>query len=263
MDEGQISSRLRADDDDSSASSASSGIGVDQLIAENIDRMQLMSDSELVADSEESDGGKSNGFSDVDEAGNNDDESHKLEHGESLGNIVTRWLDAYTRLQLDDDYTTDMVVEILRCAGDNRWTASSVDELCSSLAHRVLPLACKMAGHDLGSAEIDVTFPDSYDKAVGYLKQFIVSPTEVYFCEKINCDHMWTDYGKWKADKKCPSCDHHINYTNSKASTLRYFPLAETLRQIYLHPVLSQYMRSHNTYEPAPEGTYRSIWGAY
>jgi hypothetical protein len=156
----------------------------------------------------------------------------------------------------DDNHTADIVTAILELASRSNWTNCSVDNLLSVLAHKVLPLAFKMNGmeeHPL------LGFPDSYQRAISILKDFLVDPVEVHFCLGVECKQIWREKEIRKTARVCPECGLSV-LNGCGTSVLRYFPLKHMLRAIFAHPILSQYMACHAQHQPQ-EGCYRSIWG--
>lgn len=156
----------------------------------------------------------------------------------------------------ENNHTADIVTAILDIAVHSNWTNCSVDNLLSVLAHKVLPLAFKMNGME---EQPLLGFPDTYQRALSILKEFITDFVEVHFCQGKDCRQIWRDKEMRKQARVCPECGLRVS-DGAGTSVLRYFPLKQVVRAIFAHPILSQYMACHAQHKPQ-EGSWRSIWG--
>ena len=162
----------------------------------------------------------------------------------------------YLQKLREDNHTAEIVTAILNAAITSNWTNCSVDNLFSVLAHKVLPLAFKMNGME---EQPLLGFPDTFQRALSVLKEFIIDPAEVHFCQGVHCNQIWRDKEIRKRARVCPECGLRVS-DGAGTSVLRYFPLINVIRAIFAHPVLCQYMACHAKHKPQ-EGWYRSIWG--
>eukprot|EP00976_Prorocentrum_cordatum_P019780 401117-Prorocentrum_minimum.AAC.1 len=88
----------------------------------------------------------------------------------------------------------------METAGHNNWTKTSTDDLFSTLAHRVLPLALRMNGVHEDTVDLS-NFPDGVARAIAVFQDFIIEPVVVHFCIQTGCQQIWRDVKEYHQAK--------------------------------------------------------------
>lgn len=225
---------------------------------QDMDFGEFIRDDTSSGDGGDGDGGVPSRGSSADDEEDPDWRGREDEEAENLKEVTRDWIGQYLRDRDENNHTTDIVTCILETSTRNNSTQTSTDDMLSTLAHKVLPLALKMSGMDVDESEVLAAFPDNHQQAVRILKDFILEPVQVHFCVQPGCRQIWRDVKVYNNDKACPSCRNAID--RKATAVLRYFPMKEVFQGLFRHPILSQYFTCHAQHE-TQEGVYRSVWG--